>query len=296
MRPVFLYISLIIATLAVSWAAIIIRLADQDPISTAFYRMFLASLFLLPVSIRGLRQSLARLNRAEIVSLMASGVVLGLHFAAWITSLSYTSISNSVIIVATQPFFIAAVEASIFRNRVSKLAFWGMAIAFIGMIIISRSDLQLGGDHLFGDFLAFIGAVCAGIYLMIGRRVRQKMDNRYYVFPVYFISAVTLFCIAIPLKSPLTGFEPSTWFWFALLALIPTVVGHTMYNYLLKYIRAHLVAITILGEPIGATIFAAFIFSEYPGPATYIGGGLILTGIVMALRPAKSETGVIETA
>ncbi len=292
----FLYISLAVATLAVSWAAIIIRLADADPISTAFYRIALSVLILAPFSIPGLRANLRRLAaRSDFKWLVASGIALGLHFAAWITSLKFTSISNSVIIVATQPFFVAAMEAIFLKEKISRQAVIGMALAFVGMVIISRSDLDLGSDHLLGDFLALVGALCAAIYLMFGRKIRQTLDNRHYVFPVYLIASLTLLLIALPFRSPLTGFSGNTWFCFFLLALIPTVLGHTLYNYLLKFIRAHLVAITILGEPIGATIIAALIFKEYPSTGTYIGGGLILTGIIMALVRAKSDILAVET-
>jgi len=292
-----LYLSLGVATLAVSWAAIIIRLADADPISTAFYRMFFAAVMLAPLSLPGLKKHLGRLSSRERWMLVSSGIILGLHFASWISSLKYTTISNSVIIVSTQPFFVAVMEALLWKDEISRKAFYGMILAFIGMIVISQSDFRLGGgDNLWGDALALMGAFCAGAYLILGRRIRQNLGNRYYVFPVYSIAAVTLFVIAVPLGSPLAGFSGGTWLCFALLALIPTIVGHSLYNYLLKFVRAHLVAVTILGEPIGATVFAAVIFAEYPQVATYIGGGLILSGIFLALSRVKSDKSVLETA
>jgi drug/metabolite transporter (DMT)-like permease len=109
------------------------------------------------------------------------------------------------------------------------------------------------------------------------------MDNRHYIFPVYAIAALTLVVIGLFTSAPFSGFAPDTWWYFLLLALIPTVLGHSMYNYLLKFVRAHLVAVTILGEPIGATVFAALIFKEFPPFTTYIGGVLILGGIFAAL-------------
>jgi len=296
MSGALLYVSLGVATLAVSWAAIIIRLADADPISTAFYRMFFAAILMAPFSLPGLKRHLSLLPAKELRLLVLSGVILGLHFASWITSLKYTTISNSVIIVATQPFFVAVIESLAWKDKISRKAVYGMVLAFIGMIIISQADFRLGGDHLMGDLLALIGAFCAGAYLLIGRRVRQHLGNRYYVFPVYSLAAITLLIIAIPFKSPLTGFPATTWICFLLLALIPTLVGHSLYNYLLKFVRAHLVAITILGEPIGATVFAAVIFSEFPPLATYIGGALILSGIFLALSRVKSDKSVLETA
>lgn len=289
MRPTHLYLSLAVATLAVSWAAVIIRMADADPISTAFYRLAFSVVILLPFSSWGLWKNLRRLSRNDLIRLTFSGIALGFHFATWITSLKYTSISNSVIIVATQPFFVALCEVWLFKEKISRSAIIGMALAFGGMIVISLSDFQLEGDALLGDGLALIGAICAGIYLLIGRSLRQKLDNKHYILPVYAVAAVTLLIIGLFNQSPLSGFSNNTWLCFLLLALIPNVIGHSLYNYLLKFMRAHLVGVTILGEPVGATILAAVIFSEYPEVSTYIGGLLILSGIFLALFKKTSN-------
>jgi drug/metabolite transporter (DMT)-like permease len=289
MRGALLYISLGVATLAVSWASIFIRLADADPIATAFYRMALAALILAPFSSKGLISNLRKLTATDLWLMALSGIFLGFHFAVWITSLKYTSISNSVIIVATQPFFVAIMEALFLKDKISRNAIVGMVLAFVGMVIIARYDFHLSGDNFLGDILALLGAITAGCYLMVGRRIRQKLHNRFYILPVYTLAALTLLVIAVVLGSPLTGFPVKSWIYFLLLALVPTILGHSLYNYLLKYVRAHLVAVTILGEPIGATFFAAVIFAEIPHLATYIGGALILMGILLALFRTKPK-------
>ncbi len=290
------YILLAIATLAVGWAAIFIRMASADPISTAFYRMSFAVFFLLPFSLKGLKAGLSSLSKTNVWLLIASGVVLGLHFAAWITSLKYTSIANSVIIVSTQPFFVAVAEAFIWRSKISAGTIWGMVIAFGGMLLISGIGFGVDSQNLFGEFLAFIGAICAGAYLMFGRQLRQNLGNLHYIFPVYTIAGMTLLVIALIADSPLSGFSDQTWLMFVLLALVPTVVGHSLYNYLLKFIRAHLVGLTILGEPIGAIILGALIFGEYPTLVACIGGILILIGIGIALFVKKSDNKTLESA
>lgn len=296
MNRALLYISLAVATIAVSWAAIIIRLADANPITTAFYRMFFSTILFAPFAAKGLLKSIKLLSKHDAALLIASGVALGLHFATWIMSLFYTTVSNSVILVATQPFSVALFESIFWKEKIASRAIWGMLLAFLGMVIISQADFQLGGRRFLGDVLALIGAFCAGAYLLLGRRLRQKLHNRHYVFPVHLVAAITLLVIAVFSHSPLTGFAPKVWFLFFLLALIPTVIGHNLYNYLLKYIKAHLVAVTILGEPIGATILAILFFMEYPLLSTYMGGGLILTGIFLALARTKSDIAAAETA
>ena len=258
--------------------------------------MGFAVLIIAPFALKGLGAGLRRISTSDRILLIASGIFLGLHFACWISSLKYTSISNSVVIVATHPFFVAVVEKIFFKEKLTRSAVFGMTIAFVGMIIIAGSDFRLGIDHFWGDFLAFLGAVFAGSYLIFGRKIRRNLDNRHYVFPVYLIAAITILIILSIFGSPLAGFSGKVWMLFLLLALIPTVIGHTTYNYLLKFVRAHIVAITILGEPIWATILAVLIFSEYPTAATYLGGSLILLGIFVALIKSKSDTTPVETA
>ncbi|MFH1701076.1 MAG: DMT family transporter [Candidatus Zixiibacteriota bacterium] len=290
------YSILIIAATAVSWAAIFIRLAEADPIATAFYRMVLAVLILAPFFAVSSFKMAARLTKRSIFLLLLSGIFLAIHFASWIASLKYTSIANSVVIVSTHPFLIAIAEAVILKTKITRRTIIGMILAITGMIVIFASSFRFSNSGGLGELLAFIGAVCAAGYLFIGRTVRQKMNNRNYTFLVYFAASIILFLVSLAAKSPLVGFSSETWLYFALLALIPQVIGHSLYNFLLKHMKAHLVGLAILGEPIGASIFAILIFSEFPPTETYIGGGLILMGIVVALIRLKSDDKSVETA
>ena len=284
-----LYLSLFVATFAVSWAAILIKLAGAGPLPTAAYRMILASLMLLPFAVGKLRSLGKILSKRQIILLITSGLVLGFHFAVWVTSLFYTTISNSTILVATQPMFVLLMEAVILREKVPARSVVGMLIAVAGMILISKGDFSLGREYIIGDLLALAGAVFAGLYLFIGRQLRASLDNLAYIFPVYTIAALTLAVISLFAQENLTDYPVQTWLIFLLLAFVPTVVGHTLYNWLLKFVPAHMVATTILGEPIGATILAIFFFQQIPGWWTIIGGGLILSGIFIVLRRKKEH-------
>lgn len=278
-----LYLSLFVATFAVSWAAVLIRMADAGPLPTAFYRMGIASLVLAIPAIPKIRQTFRVLSSRQMALLITSGVVLGLHFAFWVTSLFYTTISNSTILVATQPMFVLVMEWLILKDKIPVRSIIGMAVAVVGMGVISQGDLNLDRKYIIGDLLALVGAFCAGIYLFIGRQLRGKLDNLGYVFPVYSISALTLLIISLAYRENLTDYPMKSWMLFILLALVPTVLGHSLYNWLLKYVPAHKVATTILGEPIGATILAIIFFSQVPGWWTAVGGVLILSGIFIVL-------------
>ena len=287
----FLYFTLAVATFAVSWAAILIKLADASPLPIAFYRMALSSLLLAIPAIPKVRETYRMLNARQVWLLVASGVVLGLHFAFWVTSLFYTTISNSTILVATQPIFILVMEAVFFKDKIPSRSIIGMGVAIVGMAIISGGDFKLGKEYIIGDLLALAGAFCAGTYLLIGRHLRAKIDTLGYIFPVYSIAAMTLLTCSLFYGENLTSFPLKTWGLFLLLAIVPTIMGHSLYNWLLKYVPAHKVATTILGEPIGATLLAIVFFNQIPGWWTIGGGILILSGIFIVLgRRAESPS------
>jgi len=283
-----LYATLIVAAFAVSWASILIRLSGAGPLPNAFYRMAIASCLLIIPAWPKFKRDVRILTAGQIILLICSGVALAFHFTTWVTSLFYTTISNSVILVATQPAFLLVMEWLILKEKISSRSVIGILVALAGMIIISGGDFNMGSEYLWGDILALAGAVFAAIYLLIGRRLRVKMDNLGYIFPVYSTAAVVLLIISLLYNENLTDYPTETWLIFLLLALVPTIVGHSLYNWLLKFVPAHKVATTILGEPIGASILAIIIFNEIPGWWTIIGGVLILSGIFIVLKKRKA--------
>jgi len=287
-----LILTLIIATFAVSWASILIKLSGAEALPTAFYRMALASAILAIPAVPRLIKIFPKLTGQQLILLFLSGLALGLHFATWVTSLFYTTISNSVILVATQPVFLMIMETILLKEKIVGKAILGMLMALCGMIIITGGDISLGAEHLRGDLLALAGAFFAGIYLLIGRKLRVDLNNLEYIFIVYSIAALFLLIISLSYNENITDYPARTWIFFLLLALIPTVVGHSLYNWLLKYIPAYRVATVILGEPIGATILAIFFFYQIPGWWTMIGGVMILLGIYIVLRQSgKTKPG-----
>ena len=277
------YIILLFAVASVSWASIFIKLSDAHPFIIAFYRMGLASLLLFPLFIKKGFKDYKVLNKSELFLCLLSGIFLGLHFVTWISSLAYTSVSSSVVIVATQPVFVALFTPMILKEKVDFWVFVAILIALTGVLIIAGGDIKFGKENLKGDFLSLIGAVMAALYLTLGRGIRRKLNLLPYIFLVYSISTIVIFifCLIAGLN-----FSPLSWknfSLFMLLALIPTLFGHTLYNYILKYVKAHLVGMTILGEPIGASILAFLIFKEVPPHTIYLGGVLIFIGIWIAV-------------
>ncbi|HEX9749740.1 MAG TPA: DMT family transporter [candidate division Zixibacteria bacterium] len=279
---------LILGVLAVGPAAIFIRLAAAPPLSVAFYRMVVASVAIaIIVAVRGGRD-LQAVDRLSLWRSVAAGVLLAFHFATWITSLDHTSVANSVIIVTTQPIFAALMGIWYLRERVRPAAFAAIVLALIGVLVIAGGNPRTGGWY--GDLLALWGAIFASAYLVVGRQVRQRVSTLGYVVIAYSTAAVTLGIWGLVIGTPFSSFPAKTWFWMAAAGLIPSVIGHTIYNRTLKVYSAHTVGVTILsGETLVATTLAMIVFDEFPGPWAFVGAIPIIAGMVWSLRLERTR-------
>lgn len=216
-----------------------------------------------------------------VLILMGVGVILAVHFASWISSLSYTSVASSVIFVHVDPIFVTVVSHFLLKERITRIVGLGVLIALIGTISIASGDLGIGKTNLYGDVLALIGAVMLGIYLLCGRWFRKRLDLVSYVTPVYATSAAVLTIGCFITGTPLFPYPPREYILFLAIAVVPMIFGHTVYNWALKYVEAPLVSISLLGEPVGATFLAFLILKEVPEPIAIIGGAVTLLGIYL---------------
>ncbi|MCS7178459.1 MAG: DMT family transporter [Anaerolineae bacterium] len=281
------HLALLVGVLAASTASPIIRLAqaEVDSLAIAAWRLTLASLILAPIALTAQREELRRLTRRDGLLMLASGAMLALHFATWISSLAYTSVAASVVLVSTSPLFVGLGSFLILRERLSRSLLVSLAVATLGSIIIGMNDWGQGTHRLTGDLLALAGALSVAGYFLIGRRLRARLSLLAYVFPVYATAAAVLLAVAMLTRVPLGGYPPVHWLWLLLLAVGPQITGHSSLNWALRHLPATYVTLAILGEPVGSSILAWIILGETPGVATLIGGVLVLTGIAIATRP-----------
>jgi len=200
----------------------------------------------------------------------------------------FTSIASSVVIVQTIPVWTAILSPFISGDRVSRQTWVGIILSFVGVVIISAGDFALGGKALLGDMLALFGAWFATLYFLTGRVVRVKVSLPVYTFICYGAAALVLLAVVIVAGLPLNGFSTGTWMAFVGMALVSQIMGHSSYNWALRYLSASLVAVALLGEPIGATILAWILFGETLTMAKLAGGVLILAGIVIAVRGERT--------
>jgi drug/metabolite transporter (DMT)-like permease len=284
---------LVLGVLSVSTASTLIRLAqaDLDPLAVAAWRLTLASVILAPFALTTRREELRSLTRRELAFVLAAGSLLAAHFAAWITSLVYTSVAASVVLVTTSPLFVALIAHFVLGERLTPRLLLGMAVAIAGSVVIGVGDLQEGGGQLGGDLLALLGAVAVAGYLLIGRRLRARLSLLGYVFPVYATSAVLLMGVALLSGSRLTGYTLDTWVQLLLLALVPQILGHSSLNWALKHLSATYVSLSVLAEPIGSTLLAWWILRERPTWSAVVGGMVILVGLFLATRRPRPPAG-----
>lgn len=275
--------------IAVSFAAIFIRMADAPALAIAFYRMGLSSLMLFPVMYMQ-REKLRNLDHRVIYFSLAAGFFLALHFAFWVQAFTYTSVASAVVFVSTQPLFVTAMGLLFLREKINRLFVMGLLLAVGGGLLIGWGDLTMGEpEAIRGNLLALLGAIFAAFYFVLGSRVRATLGLLPYIFMAYTTAAIFLLGFCLIRGVPLLGYSSSTYTFFFLLALIPTIIGHSSLNWSLKYLPASFVALSILGEPVGATVFAFFILGEVPHYLTFLGGGIILLGIYLALGGVKKK-------
>jgi len=284
---------LFVGIVAVSFASIFIRLAEAPPLIIAAYRLGLASLVIGPVALIRSGQELRALSRRDLLYLVIAGVFLALHFGLWIASLSHTTVASSVILVTMSPLFVGLLSHLLGMDRITKGILGGILLSLLGSVAIGYGDFALGGGALWGDILALGGAVMVTGYLLVGRRLRQRLSLLPYVSLTYSAAAAVTVILCLFTGERFTGYSSTTYLMFILLALLPQVIGHSAFNWALGYLSAPFVSVTILGEPVGATILAYLILKEVPTVLKIAGGAMILFGIYLASRRERKVVEVV---
>nr|WP_269448706.1 DMT family transporter [Metabacillus kandeliae] len=282
---------MIIGVLSVSASAIFVKLSASPAPVTAFYRMFLSALILLPVFLMKSRKEISGLTKKDWIFTVSAGVLLAFHFVLWFESLQYTSVASSVVLVTLQPLFAFLGTYLFFKERLSIKAMVSALAAIGGSLIISWGDMKISGMALFGDMLALLACLMVTAYLLFGQEVRKRHSLTLYTGLVYGISAAVLLIYCLVFSYPLAPKESGDWIYFILLAVFPNLLGHSLFNWALKWISTNTISVAILFEPVGAVILAYFILGEVITLPQIIGGTIIFGGILWFLlgsRPKKN--------
>ena len=285
-----------IAVLSVSFAAPLFKLADAPPITASFWRLALATILLLPFTARAWPAWRAYSTKDWGIT-AASGVALGLHFGLWVWSLEYTSVAASTCLVTLQAVFVALGGHFLLGDRLARSGWVGIAVAVLGAVAIALTDQSTAAQPdkaLLGDALALMGGLGSAAYLLIGRRLRATRRLVEYVTPVYGIAAFTLL-VGLPLTGqPLgTGLPWESFLVFVLLAAVPMLGGHTVANWVVRYLPAHTVATWILLEPVGAALIAWAYLNETPALGVLLGGVLVLLGAALTIPRRSTQPAAV---
>jgi drug/metabolite transporter (DMT)-like permease len=275
------YVGVLIAVISVSFASIFIIWSDASPIVIAAYRMLFATLMLLPFARGQFRRRSSSLSNRSMLILAGIGVVLALHFYTWNTSLTMTSVAASTLLVNAHPILIGLVSI-FYLKEMDRRAMIGILLGFLGIVLISIDGFEAG--DLTGDLFAIMGCVFAAIYILSGRIMRQKVDIIPYAFFIYAFATVFLFASSIVMGEKIWPMSMKDFLLFILLAGVSTIMGHTVYNWSLRYVSASFVSVSLLGEPIIASALALLFFAQMPSPLILVSGIMLLAGIVIVAR------------
>lgn len=272
---------LFISIVAISFAAIFVKWSDAPATVLSMYRMILATLFLLPVVwIR--RAEFRHVTGREWRLLAFSGVFLALHFALWFGSLKLTTVASSTIILALQPIVSLIGGFLVFRERTTRAALLTMFVAVVGAVMIGWGDFGLSQAAILGDILSFLSVIAVVGYLLIGQSAVKKVSHWIYSFSVFGFAGITLVLYNLIAGVSFTGYSGQDWGIFLLLAIVPTI-SHMINNWLLKYVNATTISMSILGEPVGATLLAVWLLGERLTGWQLVGGVLVLSGVFLFL-------------
>ena len=283
------YLALFIGMLAISTSAILIRLSDSDPLVIGSYRQTFATLLFIPFLIRDKGQEIRALPQQRIVEMAITGVLLGGHFGFFISSVKATSIAASVLLGTCHIVYVAIIGWLFLGERLNVKAIKGTILALLGIVILFWGDLVQDTGNFRGNILDFISGIQAGLYYLSGRKLRKEISLPLYALVVYFFSALTMWSVVLIQDLDYRNLPMDEIQLFILMALIPTLLGHTMQNWALGFLPAYVVSISLLSEPVGSGILGWIIFSEMPSLGVFIGGLVVLIGVYVVTTAEKAK-------
>jgi len=280
---------LLLAVAGISSASILVRLSEAPPLSIAFFRLAYAAVLHVVICL-ATRQRLGDLRADTLVYSIVAGLCLAAHFGLWITSLAYTTVAASTVLVTFHPMFTAVGAHFFLKEPIGPGTLLAMTVGVGGTVVIAFGGGIGAGRALLGDGLALAGAVAMSAYLLFGRRVRRTVGTLPYATIVYTVAAAGIALASVIGEVPIAGHGPREHLLFFGLAVIPTLCGHTLLNWALAHVRATGVSIAVLGEPVAATILAWLILREIPHGHQIIGGGIVLFALTMHLSRIRRAT------
>lgn len=274
---------LLIGIIAISFSSIFVRWSEAPASIIAMYRLLMTNALMLPF-LWNYRREIARIRLVDWFRTTISGIALGLHFIFWMDSLRFTTVASSTAILTLEPIFVLLGAFLLYGQRTSRGALIAMSVAIVGAICIGWGDFKFSGDALKGDLFSLVGTIAVALHMLLGKSLREHMSAFVYSFFVFLFAGLVLAITNIYTGATFKAYPAKEWGIFLLLAIVPTVFGHYVFNWLLKYMNASSLSMTVLGEPLGATILAYFLLGETITLIQLLAGCLLLIGVGMFLR------------
>lgn len=284
------FIALFVSIIGVSFAAVIIKTTTAQPLIISFYRLLFTTLLLLPLLLFSprIRKQIAMITQKEYIIMILIGIILALHFTFWVTSLRYTSVASSVILVTSHPVLVAPLSYVFLQEKISKINIIGIIISLCGVFTLVYGNYSgaFAQTSLFGNILSLSGGIAAGFYILGGRYMRRTVSVVVYAVIVYAIATTVLLTFISVSQTELFALTQTDFMLIFLMAVVSGVGGHTLYNWSLAHVRASLASVALLGEPIGSALLALLIpwIQEVPTVWTLVGGSIVLTGVYLTAR------------
>lgn len=282
------YVGVAIAIVGVSFASIFIRWSESSPLVIAAYRMIMVSLILLPFALHSSPREISSMPRRDLGVLVLIGVILAAHFFAFISAVKMTTVASAILLATCHPVIVGIVSIAVLRESSRSIGV-GIAAGMSGLALITVGDLEVG--NIDGDILAIISGFFFSAYLLMGRVLRQRISLITYVFVVFSSCALVLLLAALFTGQVLWPMPASELLIFLGLAVVSTIFGHLLFNFSLRYLKASVISVSYLGEPVGAIILAALLLSEVPSVYVLVGGAMIFVGILLTARTERRLSG-----
>jgi len=274
-------VPLIISIIAISFSSIFVKWSHAPATILSMYRMLFASILMIPIVWIN-QHEFRKIAKKDWFFLVFSGFFLALHFALWFQSLKLTTVASSTIILALQPLISLIGGFFLFKERTTATALWTMGIATIGAIMIGWGDFRLSQEAILGDILSFLSVIAVVGYLFIGQNIVKKISHWIYSFCVFLFAGIFLTLYNLVTDVEFSGYPASEWGIFLLLAIVPTL-SHIINNWLLNYVNATTISMSILGEPVGSSALAVLLLGERLVGWQIVGGLLVLLGVFLFL-------------
>ncbi len=283
------YLALLIGMFAISTSAILIRHSSSEPLVIGTYRQAFATIIFFPFILKDRAEEVRSQSTFTLLEMSLTGILLGAHFSFFITSVKETSVAASVLLATCHVVYVAILGRFFFGETLSKKAILGTSIALCGILVLFGGDLLDNPGNFRGNFFAFLSGILAGLYYLSGRKLRKTISLQTYAFVVYLFSFLTMFLVVLIQNLNYENLPMSEIQLFLLMALIPTLLGHTMQNWALGYLPAYIVSISLLAEPIGSGLLAWLFFQEIPSFGVILGGLIVIAGLYVVILAEETD-------